>query len=249
MFKNTGLQALSLALSTMATSNVSAAIVTATFDGIFVSSAPGFQIFQLYSDQHGLLPFSIPADGTPFQAVVRYDDNAPLSNPPLPGGNPNAWALSMDSLSFSMGSNSYSSPVNNQLLIVNDTTINGIPDTYGDGWIARNYSQQPGSPNVTIEYGISYVSTFSTAPGGPLSSIDTSVPSAGSWDQAFLFYRVIDNSGITSSNPSGLQKHALVNAFITNVSVEVAPVPVPAAIWLFGSAILGTCAIRRGKSS
>lgn len=230
--------------------NASAALVTATFEGMFIwdDSTPGLRIFDVYRDS-GQLPFSMPAPGTPFRVEVTYDPNAPLSLTTNPRANTDTYLMDAQSLSFEFGSYAYSHTTNNVVAVTNDSYIDGI-NSYFDQWAAVHEVSDPATPDIVTNYGVSYNALFPTAPGGPLAGLDASVPMSGNWYQASIFYQVIDYSTYNPANPTDIFAQptvSYVRAVITDVSVTPAAVPVPAAAWLFGSAILGTIAMRRAE--
>lgn len=231
----------------LAAQSAYAAVTTVTYEGIFFLN-PGLPASfpPMYVDQTGLLPFGPPPDGTIVKLSFTYDTEAPVSNPPVPGGNPDAYALTMQSLSFEFGGYSFTHTSDNYLVVINNSVLTGGLGGYYDAWLGIHQEGDPLGFSTSTSFGVNYFSSFASPTGGPLDGIDTSTsPIYSAWDQAFLNYQVIDRSPLASGDPYASQKVSYMRAIITDVSVEVTPVPIPAAAWLFGSAITGLFGFKR----
>lgn len=228
------LQVLGLMVSIGLTPSALAAMVTLTFEGTFSS----------YSDAANQLPFNIPAAGTKAVYTTTIDaTNAAISlfagrlttatSLTLGANGPTYYAKvdngHQDADGLSIIANDISSS------IINISTLYGMPSysifeslgNYADFWLSPNHLTTDNSHL----FGVFFASYADQQPVGPLTSLEFVAPVPEEWDQAYIFYLV---DGETDS-------HVLFQID----SVSVSQVPVPAAAWLFGSALLGLVGLGR----
>lgn len=182
------------------------------------------------------------AVGDSWSASLVIDSNAPaatisLPHPSLPlftAGTQTSYAGLSGTLSIGSGF-SYTFDTGANLRVSNDAVVNGMM-LDGAAFISS-------ASNLSLD-GLDIISVrvgFQTLLGQFANLIDdTSMPSQAtlaSFPQAQMALTVVDNA--TGSFGPG------VTGSLSSLSVTASPVPVPAAAWLFGSALLGLVARAR----
>jgi len=177
-------------------------------------------VFSEYSDPDALLPFSEPAPGTVFTLQFTYDDSTFDSFPSVP-----TLGHYIDPMSASIlhiGADSYGLYDTTRINVGNDI-FDSAPSEYLDTWWTSNNKTAAAIGDIE-SYGMSLNSSSPTAPATPLTSTDLVPPEWPSdWNTGTISYQVTNAA------------HTLAFARATITSVTV--VPIPTAIWLFGSAL------------
>jgi len=185
-------------------------------------------VFSEYTDPDDLLPFSEPDPGTVFRLRLTYDSATPKFAP-----SPELAAFAILDISLMIGSDAFGMGLRNQIAILNDAPV--PPGGFRDLWNSSSSTETPtGTPDETVEEGFffSLRSNSPTLPVSPLTSTDLIPPSwPGGWDTgtigyAAFLYNATNGTGFPEST-------ATATANITSITV----IPIPAALWLFGSAI------------
>ena len=193
--------------------------------------------FSTYEDPRGLMPFAEPAPGTQFTMSFFYDDVA--TDDDLFGAGPNIGRYDgLTDLRLTVGGNEYVSMNMSQAIVVaNDflSTSGEFAGRYFDAWqTSTGFVAADGN----ISEGI-YMSLYTVSDNPsvtPLTSDALVQPllSLG-WDIAILRYSV---SELTNPNdPADFSRTTVAFAEASIDAISVTPVPVPAAAWLFGSAL------------
>ena len=183
-----------------------------------------------FFDPEGLLPFSEPPAGALFSFSIVYDDTTDSTPGPPPGiaSYPGPFV----SLQFGINGQNYGPLERERIVIVNDRADSGV---FVDQWDAATQTVSPGTVGPRFE-AIS-LSLFTTSPTAPVEVLDSTdlVPPLGleAWENGFISYSIFE--------PDAQQTLATARAEITSLTV----VPVPAAAWLFGSALAVLGWIRR----
>lgn len=176
-----------------------------------------------YYDPSHLTPFPEPSLGTAFEFSFFVDTSTTFSNPGF------ASQTAVSDINFTFASESFSSASQSLVIANNFYAPPGIFAAYRDMWIVQVTDQI-----ANHSFGVVFLTDFDTPTGGPISDVDFFIPDPADWKAAGAFYNVTDASSV------------LANVHFDIDSVTASPVPVPGATWLFGSAILGTVAMRRG---
>lgn len=220
-----------LALVMSATSTAAkAAIVTVVATGGFsVADDPSS-----YLDPEGLLPFAQPADGTEFTLTLLYDDA--VADIPGTGDTAGIYSRAQRSLRLQFGAEDFMTTEPRSIVVVNDD-FNASLGEYGDGWFAWNTVAEADEAGGYLEYriGFSLLSTSVTSPVSPLTS-DALIRPFGpaGWVEAIIGYSVIRHVIDTNGNDDAIQ---VARAYANIDTLATSTVPVPAAAWLFGSAL------------
>jgi len=213
--------------SVFAASLAQAAPITVIVEGVTAS----------YEDPDNLLPFDMPAPGDTWKLSLTYDTRDfvhQLVGDVVPDPNTGVYPYPGTDMRLVIAGQEFSS-LDPNILIINDQ-YNG-PETV-DNWIA-SASDLQGSFNLVL---------YNTAPGGqpatPLDS-DALVPPAAldEWLAGQISYNI---SGPFDPETEEAELLARATATVTSLSV----VPIPAAVWLFASALgLGGVLARRSSRS
>lgn len=177
-----------------------------------------------YYDPSNLTPFPEPPLGTAFEFSFFVDTSTTAMTPGV------ASSTNVTDIQFRFAGEYFSSD-SQQLVITNDYYAPpGLFAAYRDMWIVQVVDF-----TTNHSFGVVLLTDFDTPPGGPISDVDFFIPDPADWEAGGAFYNVTDNSSV------------LANVGFDIESVTVSPVPVPAAAWFFGSAILATIALRRER--
>lgn len=232
---------LSLFLCLACSSTAMAEKVRFTFTGSVSSS----------SDTAGILPFSQPLPDTPVVYSFVVDTSSILD----PGPNNIAIYLDSSAASFSYSGVSISASFStgpfvgsNSLGIVDDVStairLGLYPqNTYIDGWFSPMGTFDNG--NAGFEFGVDlwtevgkpvfsvdYPPTY-YIPQGPITdAYSYFVPDLSDWEGKEIYFRAISDGQLSTLTA-------------TVHSLTVTPVPVPAAVWLFCSALLSLASFKR----
>lgn len=179
-----------------------------------------------YYNPNGSLPFAEPTDGTQVTATVLIDA---LHVDSSVGDFLKSYRY--DTLVFQFGANTFSSATSGTLSIFNDTPPGVLPwqipflhsDESPDIWLL-NAKLTNGDT-----LGIFFVEPAGQTPADALQSADFSIPDPSLFSIAFFQYTT------ASADFMGLD--------VQSVTAQV--VPVPAAGWLFASAVLGLVNVKR----
>lgn len=237
MYKSTSrlITGLFLILSLTIAAGANASLVKLTVTGTFldVNTDPVLGTFGTYGNVNGTIPFARPAEGTvvTFSTIV---DTASLSGNPT--GTPVGTA-SFDAQSATMSFGSFSTVTNQAGM----TILNDIPTSF----LAPSGIQQRGVyvdlwhlyanlPNGNF-FGISLVEGSDSTPIGALSDANFINPELSAFTDRLMFYY----------GEGGLGNDYMILGID---SIVAQPVPVPAAAWLFGSALLSLFGIKRNKA-
>ncbi len=188
-------------------------------------------VFSEYTDPDGLLPFAEPASGTIFTISVTYDDTTPdvLFFLPYIG----LYNNSISDMSLTIGGDNFGIGEFSQIVILNESET-GEGTNIADEWLARTDTTTPaGTPNMVLVEGFSMdlATVLDSAPVPPLSTTELVAPSWPSgWNIGEIKYNIILR---TQDNTAPQEELAWAIANITSITV----VPIPAAVWLFGSAL------------
>lgn len=188
----------------------------------------------VFSDPDGLLPFAEPAPGTVFALDFTYDDATPGSGPPTPSFKFYTGAIS--TLTLDVGGLQYGLGQSNSIFVGTDLPDLDVPDTYLDLWSAETRFDA-GSLRGTI--GLVFVAY---ADAVPIPLLDTTAlvepPWPANWTAAKIYYEIDEEIA-----PNEYVTRAEAEASLQSLAVTT--VPVPAAAWLFGSAVIFMAGIRR----
>lgn len=187
-------------------------------------------VFSEYNNPDGLLPFAEPAPDTIFTISVTYDDATPTSL--LGFSETGIYDDASSDISLIIGSDTFGIGASNSILVINDA-VNNTGD-YVDTWIASTSTATPtGTPNMIVVEGFSlFLATVSdSVPVLPLSSGELVAPS---WPSSWSFGEIRYNISLQSQDGT-VPKEELAWAYASITSITV--VPIPAAVWLFGSAL------------
>ena len=190
--------------------------------------------FSVYSDPGMLLPFAMPAPGSTFTLTFSYDDSAADVTE---GGGPTPdiglYPGAVSSMSLSFPGESFTSSGSNSIVILNDA-----PGTeFADSW--QSWGDVSTAGNLEHDIGMFLLNVASAPPVDPLASDALVTPfTSPDWDIAVLRYRVVEKPVVGDPFVA-----AMADAIID--SIEVTVIPVPAAVWLFGSALALLATARR----
>lgn len=135
--------------------------------------------------------------------------------------------------------NSASATVANNMPLPDDPTL------VGDFFSISALTLQPYIQPTGIETAItaSFYSIFDPLlSSGPIDAASLFTPDPANWDTASITYDLLDLDNISPTTGS---IPVVANMTVPINVVSVAPVPVPAAAWLFGSAFLGLVGLGR----
>jgi len=188
-------------------------------------------VFSQYTDPDGLLPFSEPATGTIFWLKFTYDDATPDSLDFVSGIG--IYENAISDISLTIGSDTFGMGTSsNNILVFDDNEI--ADGDFADGWLAVTGTDTPtGIPNQLYRerFSVLLSSVLPSSPVPPLTSdalVEPSWPSG--WTEGLIQYSIFLQT-IDGSAP--IETLASAKANVTRISV----IPLPAAIWLFGSAL------------
>jgi len=181
------------------------------------------------TDPDNLLPFgSLVVGQTPGILTFQYDDQIPTT-----GGIPSTVALYETGQSLTMmlgGETVTKAPMT--ITIFDDWESQSTPGQYRDSWQAHAASRQVNDPEPDIIYIIDFwLSTFAlTTPIPTLDSTDLIKPEwPDGWGEGVFRYSIF-------SQPQGTSEFNVLAQVKVNVEI-LSAVPIPAAFWLFGSAL------------
>lgn len=200
-----------------AVSPVAAGNITVRAEGILTE----------YFDPDQLLPFPEPAAGSVFRLTFSYDDATERSTI---AGNPEGIAIYSNaflSFQFDIAGTTYAPLESGSIRIFDDFAGDGI---FFDQWRASTQTSTVGDTATRFEdVGLSLIEQSATAPIGVLDSLDLVVPFGPEpWDTAQISYAIFE------AGPGVGETLAAARATITSLTL----VPIPAAVWLFSSALL-----------
>lgn len=183
-----------------------------------------------FLDPDSVLPFAEPSTGTIFFLTFTYDDSTVDFTKVLDPSDLNpSFGLYRDpisSMSLNIGSQQYVLGSESQIIIF-DNTLNAAGSIV-DLWAAEAIV---GSSSFAETFGLSLVATGDSAPIPVLSSDELVEPFwPGAWGSSTIRYEIQEEVA-----PSEWVTRALASADIESFSVTT--VPIPAAAWLFGSAL------------
>lgn len=208
-------------------STAGASSLQLTFSGSYYAPVldPATGCCFTYYNPNGSLPFPQPADGTAFTATVLMDANQPT---PIPGNFANNYTTDQTTLDF--GGLSFTTASSGSLNIFNDTPPGVLPFQFPHA----NESPDVWLLGATFTNGDFFNIFFvepadTTAAADALLSSDFTIPDPSQFSLVFMQYRTLAGDYVVSG--------------ITSVDAQV--IPVPAAFWLFGSALLGLFGLKR----
>lgn len=102
----------------------------------------------------------------------------------------------------------------------------------------------PGLGPLYYEFGLAFESGADATPVSPLTDTQFHIPDPNDWQNAFIYFSTTGNTIDTTTTPYSYKASQSFLTFQID-SVTVTPVPVPATIWLFGSALLGFTGFKR----
>ncbi|MGI9344608.1 MAG: VPLPA-CTERM sorting domain-containing protein [Gammaproteobacteria bacterium] len=187
-----------------------------------------------YLDPEGLLPFAQPADGTTFGLTLLYDD----ATEDFAGSGDTAglYFRAQKSIRLQFGAEDFATTTPRSVIVVNDD-FNAALGEYGDGWFAWNTIAEADEAGGYLEYriGLSLLTTSVTTPVSPLTT-DALIQPFGpaGWVQANIGYSIVRHVIDTNGNDDATQ---VARAYANIDTITTSTVPVPAAVWLFGSAL------------
>ncbi len=216
-----------LATCSIAVSSADAANITVHAEGVLSE----------FFDPEGLLPFEQPAPGTVFRLSLSYDSEAPdLFSPGENDTFPNLGLYSsITSFRLEVGEDVFGLLNRSNIFVFDDFLALDLnpSNEYLDGWQAATSNESPtGRPDERmVEFIFLDLSTRSmTTPISTLDSDELIVPFGPSpWETAEIAY-TIDIRNIQGGTPVLL---AEARATVTSLTV----IPIPAAVWLFSSAL------------
>jgi len=203
-----------------------------------------------YFDPDGMLPFANSGNGTPWTMRMTYEsetvDFFGPDGPPVVPQMPSLGIFSsaITDISLQIGGQVFTKLESGTILILDDNNIDG---SFVDGWFGST-TQSTGvgdfdpvigdTPQSLVEgFGLSVQSPLTAAPAGPLDDKLLNPPVLGDWQYAKLYYSFSLQDNVTDDPTITL---ARASAQVTSISI----VPLPAAVWFFGSALL-TLVMRR----
>jgi len=196
------------------------AIVTVIAEGVFSE----------YIDPDSLLPFAEPAPGTIFKIEFTYDSDTPDIASDL--SDTGVYLDAISDMSLKIGNDIFGIREVNHI-IVGDDSFNSTSGDTSDFWAARTLSYTPtGTPDIETreEFLIVLWTALPSTPVPPLSSDALITPSWPSdWDFGEVRY------AIWLDGPDSSELLASATASITSLTATM--IPLPAAVWLFGSAL------------
>lgn len=205
-------------------------------------------VFATHSDPDNLLSLSLPAEGAVFSLSMTYESDT--SN--IYGYSPSsgAYVNAIRSMSLTVEGQSVELFDGNRILILNDAVLRGEGVAeYIDVWLATSNKYTPTEvegQRIKEGFGFDLYNVSTSRPLSPLTSNALVPPSWGDeWSGGGIYYRIDMETRGPSANDIESTRLAIMTADIT--SITVSPVPVPAAAWLFGSALIGLAGIKRRK--
>ena len=189
-----------------------------------------------FDDPGGRLPFTEPLPGTQFVMSFNLEDTAnDVANTDPTAG---IYIGASFDHQLQIGAEQYDgiNPFQSVIVLDNNPNPSGGPG-FADLWSSTGVVVS--SPTEQQDFQLSLFSVEDTPPTLPLTS-DSLVPpfTSSDWQLMTIRYRVFDDPG----NGDPLVQVGVAEATID--TIEVTAVPVPAAAWLFGSA-LGLLGFRR----
>ncbi len=226
---------LAVSLLVFSSLNIYAAPVSLIVKGVFDEST--------YHDDQGVLPFPKPAPGTIFTLRVTYDssavgfDDADLAPNYINYRNAvTEFTLDIGNHQFNKYYDTESITIFNNLL-TNDGYYHDIFSISAD--FAPRSRPQPGI-TLSQTFGLNFWAGSMSQPSDQLTSTDLIVPTLEGWEFTRLYFSH-ETYGDTSA--VGHERIAYAQANITSITA----VPLPAAAWLFGSALIGLIGFKRRK--
>ncbi len=190
-------------------------------------------VFSEFFDPDGLLPFSEPAPATLFELSLSYDDSTPDFDL---GDDFGVYAGAISAFRLEFGGLTFGLLSGTRIDVLDDFSgTAGFIDFWGGSTAALEFF--PGR-TVVETIGL-FLTTESQGLPIPILDSDALVPPFGPapWDIAEIAYRVLDLGGEATTTL------AVARATVTSITV----VPIPAALWLFASA-LGLLALNHRPS-
>jgi len=196
-------------------------------------------VFSEYTDPDGLLPFAEPNSGTVFSLRFTYDDATPDDLLFSEGGSVDllptlgSYNDAIVSMTLTIGSESFQlQPIN--FIFINNDGVDTQTGGNSDLWVAKTLTEtQTGNPGELLKEGFGIIFVESgTLPIPSLTSDDLVVPEwPGTWSLGSIFYNIQLETEVNGEIITEILANA--NANVSSFTI----VPVPAAVWLFGSAL------------
>lgn len=187
-------------------------------------------VFAEYDDPDGLLPFAEPAADTIFTIKLTYDDTTPDTLFFVPYLA--LYDAPFSEMSLTIGSEVFGIGTGSSILVGDDLEVSN--GDFEDVWDASTHTKTlTGTPNIVRAEGFKFIiwKVLASMPVPPLSSDNLVVPSWPSdWGAGKIGYTIWLESADGSAPSETL---ASASANVTSITV----VPLPAAVWLFGSAL------------
>ncbi|MGI9330535.1 MAG: hypothetical protein ACR2QB_07425 [Gammaproteobacteria bacterium] len=188
------------------------------------------------------LPFAIPAPGTVFTLTFSYDDSAvDITGPTTP--EVGIYRTAISTMSLSIGGDLYSAISPNSIILLDNALNDQDPGNTADNWFASSdvFVSGDGTEEHDIAMTLFNLAPIAESPIPPMSTTELVEPFLSpDWSIAAIRYRVKELTELESGQVTA----ELVAAAEANIeSLVVTTVPVPGAVWLFGSALLllGRC--------
>jgi hypothetical protein len=200
--------------------------------------------FSQVTGDAGKLPFAIPAPGTVFTLTFSYDDSA-VDITELGGPTPEVgiYRTAISTMSLSIGGDLYSGISPNSIILLDNALNDQDPGNTADNWFASSdvFVSGDGAEEHDIAMTLFNLAPIAESPIPPMSTTELVEPFLSpDWSIAAIRYRIKE---LTEVEPGKFTSELVAAAEANIESLVVTTVPVPGAVWLFGSALLllGRC--------